>query len=224
MPNDEESVHIKRQFHNMAGFPGIIGCIDGTHIRVACPVKVHNAASYMNRKGYHSLIVQMVCDSSMKITNVVARWPGSSHDSRIFRSSTLRDHLEDGTIRGILLGDNGYACERYLLTPVLRAGTDSERRYNTSHRRTRNITERVFGLLKRGFPCIGVDSRLRCHIETSKAVIVALCVLHNISRDNRDADFPGNDVHALQNDVNIREQNNLRGLAFRRMLIQNHFH
>ncbi|XP_041377361.1 putative nuclease HARBI1 [Gigantopelta aegis] len=216
MPNDEESVHIKRQFHNMAGFPGIIGCIDGTHIRVACAVKVHNAASYMNRKGYHSLNVQMVCDSSMKITNVVARWPGSSHDSRIFRSSTLRDHLEDGTIRGILLGDNGYACERYLLTPVLRAGTDSERRYNTSHRRTRNIIERVFGF--------GVDSRLRCHIETSKAVIVALCVLHNISLDNGDADFPGNDVHALQNDVNIREQNNPRGLAFRRMLIQNHFH
>ena len=34
-------------------------------------------------------ILQMCCDSSFRITNVVAKWPGLVHDSRMFRNSVL---------------------------------------------------------------------------------------------------------------------------------------
>ena len=43
-----------------------------------------------------------------KITNIVARWPGSAHDSRIFSASALKRRLEaaaDGN--QWLIGDSG---------------------------------------------------------------------------------------------------------------------
>ncbi len=38
----------------------------------------------------------MVCDSMCHITNVEAKWPGSVHDSRIFRESHLCTLFERG--------------------------------------------------------------------------------------------------------------------------------
>ena len=40
---------------------------------------------------------QMICDADLLITNVVALWPGSAHDARIFRSCTLSQRLELGS-------------------------------------------------------------------------------------------------------------------------------
>ena len=37
--------------------PGVFGCIDGTHIRISRPHEWE--ASYVNRKGYHSINVQV---------------------------------------------------------------------------------------------------------------------------------------------------------------------
>ena len=38
----------------------MIGCVDGTHIRLQRPSQ--NEADYINRKGYHSINVQAICD------------------------------------------------------------------------------------------------------------------------------------------------------------------
>lgn len=39
------------------GFPGIIGVIDGTHIRIRAPTRQPDA--YLNRKRFHSLVTQV---------------------------------------------------------------------------------------------------------------------------------------------------------------------
>ncbi|PSN31322.1 hypothetical protein C0J52_26625 [Blattella germanica] len=57
----------------------------------------------------------VICDAIMRIRSIVARWPGSTYDSRIFRNSTIRDRLESGEVTGHLLGDSGYPCMKYLL-------------------------------------------------------------------------------------------------------------
>lgn len=62
-----------------------------------------NAELFRNRKGYFSLNVQTVCNSNLEITNVVARWQGSVHDSTIFNNSRLRANFEDGTYGNSLL-------------------------------------------------------------------------------------------------------------------------
>ena len=90
--------------------------------------------AFVNRKQFYSINVQAVCDSDAFITNIVARWPGSTHDSRIFENSNIADKLRDGALDGILVGDSGYACRAYLLTPILKPKNAGEVRYNTAHR------------------------------------------------------------------------------------------
>lgn len=48
----------KSFFYSKFGMPGIIGCVDGTHIRIMKPPSDH--AAYFNRKGYFSLNAMMV--------------------------------------------------------------------------------------------------------------------------------------------------------------------
>ena len=130
-----------------SGIPGIVGCIDGTHVRIQAPSE--HEYLYVNRKGYHSINVQIVCNSDMGIVDLVARWPGSTHDARILRESALQREFEAGRINGLLLGDSGYPLKRWLMTPVIAEITAQERRYNEKHTQTRNIVERCIGVLKR---------------------------------------------------------------------------
>ena len=77
----------KAHFYAMSNFPRVIGCIDGTHIRIIAPSE--NSHSYIIRKGYHSINAMAVCDSLGKFIYVSARWPGSCHDSFILRNLRL---------------------------------------------------------------------------------------------------------------------------------------
>lgn len=52
--------------------------------------------NFRNRHGYFSLNVQTICDAQMRVMNVVARWPGSAHDSNIFAHSEVRQQFERG--------------------------------------------------------------------------------------------------------------------------------
>ena len=45
----------------------------------------------------------MICDADLLITNVVALWPGSAHDARIFRSCNLAQRLELGSYTHIII-------------------------------------------------------------------------------------------------------------------------
>lgn len=57
--SDEEKSEIKRGFYERTGFPGVIGCVDGTHVKIFKPMKDIQHL-YYNRKGFHSLNVMIV--------------------------------------------------------------------------------------------------------------------------------------------------------------------
>lgn len=84
---------LKTDFYNIARFPQVVGCIDCTHVRIKCPSQ-EQAMLYVNRKGFYSLNVQVVCDAQRRILDIVARWRGSAHDSRIWDSSRLKEEFE----------------------------------------------------------------------------------------------------------------------------------
>ncbi|CAC5371539.1 HARBI1 [Mytilus coruscus] len=74
--------NIMYDFYDINEFPLVLGAIDGTLIRIKAPsVDEH---LYVYRKGYHALNIQGVCNSNNRFTNVVARWPGPTHDSYIW--------------------------------------------------------------------------------------------------------------------------------------------
>ncbi|CAJ1057880.1 putative nuclease HARBI1 [Xyrichtys novacula] len=99
-----EQANIKTQFAAIAGFPNVIGAIDCTHVAIKAPSLDEYA--YVNRKGVHSINVQIICDAQMNLLNIVARWPGSTHDSHIMYNSTVGERLQAGAVTdGWLLGE-----------------------------------------------------------------------------------------------------------------------
>lgn len=177
-----------RGFYAIAGFPGVLGAIDCTHVAIQSPGG-DTAEQYRNRKGYFSVNVQATCDASLNITNLVARWPGSVHDATIFSNSRLCAEFETQQIsQGYLLGDGGYPNKAYLLTPLTVVTTPAERRFNFSQIRTRNPIERTFGVWKRRFPCLKLG--LRVHLQHTLTIIVACGVLHNIALRMKEEDLP----------------------------------
>jgi nuclease HARBI1 len=174
----QEKHDIMHAFFKSSKMPGVLGAIDCTHVPIQSPGG-DDAEIYRNRKGYFSLNVQLVCDKQHYITDVVARWPGSVHDSTIFDNCRLRAELETQRMDGYLVGDGGYPCRRYLLTPVVNPTTDAERAFNTAQTSARNCIERTNGILKRRFPALKYGIRL--HITNVLPVIVATVVLHNIA-------------------------------------------
>lgn len=122
---------------------------------------------------------------------MVARWPGSSHDSMIFNHSLCRAKFEEGAYwRYNLLGDSGYGQSTYMLVPIDTPASRGERLYNESQIRTRNCIERAFGVWKRRFPILAVGMRL--HVLKVIPIIMACAVLHNILR-GRNEPMPPDD-------------------------------
>lgn len=192
-PNSaRERLEIQREFSAISEFPRVIGCIDCTHIPIISPGG-NNAELYRNRKGFFSINVQAVCTSSLLFWNVVARWQGSTHDSTIFLMSRLRAQFVNGEMgNGILLGDGGYSCSNFLLTPLSNPRTEPEEIYNTTHIQTRNCIERAFGVVKRRFPCLsmGLRFKLRRQQSTTLECIMACFVLHNLLLEHGETEPP----------------------------------
>ena len=184
---NQERHDIMNQFHERSHMPGVIGAIDCTHVPIQSPGG-NDAEIYRNRKGFFSINVQLICDSNCFITDVVARWPGLVHDSTIFDNCTIRAKLETEHRDGYLVGDGGYACRRYMLTPILNPTTAPERNYNNAQISARNCIERTNGILKRRFPALKYGLRIRT--ENVLPVIVATTVLHNIAASLGDAEPP----------------------------------
>nr|XP_022290278.1 putative nuclease HARBI1 [Crassostrea virginica] len=203
----------------MSGFPNVLGCIDCTHIRLKKPN--NNKADFVNRKGYHSLNVQMCCDHKFVITSCVANWPGSVHDSRIFRQSALCAQFENGQHDGLLLGDSGYPCRRFLLTPFLNPSTDAENRFNQSLCRTRVLVEQTFGILKRRFQCL--HHEMATEPPQAAVYVVACVVLNNIGIQRGDvfANGDGNLPHVDDDGVRFVGRND--GVLMRQHIVNNFF-
>ncbi|KAL4720727.1 hypothetical protein ACJJTC_004444 [Scirpophaga incertulas] len=70
----------------------LLGCIDGTHVALLKPKD--NEERYINRKGYHSLNVMIICDNNLNILCVDPSNPGSTHDSTVWNEHPLKNYIE----------------------------------------------------------------------------------------------------------------------------------
>ncbi|XP_047146130.1 putative nuclease HARBI1 [Hydra vulgaris] len=183
---------IQQGFLERFGFPGITGVVDGTHVKIQAP-SGDQEPYHVNRKGYHSINVQAICDSQGLFLNIVADWPGSAHDSRIFSTSVIGMELANGVKAGIILGDSGYPCHSYLLTLILHPVSPQKVKYNIVHRKTRCIIERTFGILKRRFHCL--HGKLRMKPVKVCRIVAACAVLHNIAiKQSEQYELPDNEI------------------------------
>jgi DDE superfamily endonuclease len=93
---EEERILAKQEFYNSAGFPGILGSVDGTHVSITKPGG--NSIQYINRKCCASVNMQVTCSQNLKVIDVVADYPGANHDSYIWKKCSLREAFASGLI------------------------------------------------------------------------------------------------------------------------------
>ncbi|XP_046993915.1 putative nuclease HARBI1 [Schistocerca americana] len=233
-PTREEVRSVMYGFSQLERFPGVLGTLDCTHIRIQSPGG-HNAEVFRNRKSYFSFNCQTISDHNLLIRDIVARWTGSVHESTIFLNCARRAQFENGEIpQAHLLGDSGYAFKSYLLTPLLNPQNEAEHRYN------RNTVERKYGMWKRRFPILSVG--IRCNPQEAMSVIVGTAVLHNIARSTSSEEPPEDpEISRLLNQLRdergpniednepvlpgqqIYRDDTLPGRAVRRAIINEHF-
>ena len=123
----EEIVETKQSFYTLKQFPNVIGAIDCTHVEILSPKKVipapiayiniFNAVENYILKLYRKLKLIMSTEKAaiqlmfrrlqmqiLEFTNVVAKFPGRTHDSFIWRNCGLKQRLEQSQQIGWLLG------------------------------------------------------------------------------------------------------------------------
>ncbi|XP_070390216.1 uncharacterized protein [Dermacentor albipictus] len=118
-PDRDEKERSKRAFMGLvrrrSGLPDVIGAIDGCHVRISRPSE--SEQSYYNRKKFHSIILQGVCNADMLFIDVFIGIPGSAHDARVLRDSFVYDEAPANCEGGYLLGDAAYPLTTWLLPP-----------------------------------------------------------------------------------------------------------
>ena len=191
-PQNEQLRRIELEFRQKKGFPGVIGCVDGTHIAVNVPAS-DTRETFRNRKGYLSLNCQMICGPKGEIFDVISSWPGSTHDGRMWRESKVSNQVRCLSDEFHVLGDSAYPLQMNLMSPYKNPQNRSESnklfyiihvknnlgRFNYKHSATRMAIEKAYGVIKRRFPLLKFGLRFKKVVDSANCIAAAV-VLHNI--------------------------------------------
>uniref|UniRef100_A0A803KA99 U6 snRNA-associated Sm-like protein LSm4 n=1 Tax=Xenopus tropicalis TaxID=8364 RepID=A0A803KA99_XENTR len=122
-------------------------------------------------------------------------------------------------------GDAGYGVLPWLMTPVRFPRTPAQRRYNRAHRKTRNVIERLFGVLKSRFRCLSVTGGALLYSPIKVSEIIVVCaMLHNVAMDHGlGADINDALEPEIEGYVGRRMDNQPQGRRVRDQLIASHF-
>ncbi|XP_067899198.1 putative nuclease HARBI1 [Heterodontus francisci] len=174
-------------FSSIAGFPQVQGVIDCTHVTIKA--LAGQPAEYVNRKGFYSINVQLVCDQWKCFMQICSHFPGSCHDAFVLCQSQLPLlFTELAQMEGWLLGDKGYPLQTWLLIPVRQPTIAAEEGYNVSHGATRATIEQAIGMLKMCFCCVN-RSGAALHYEPDRIALIfaVCCALHNYANKRGEA-------------------------------------
>ncbi|CAG2198528.1 unnamed protein product [Mytilus edulis] len=231
-PDHQEQQDIAVQFQLQSQLPGVIGALDGTHIRISGAIG--GDVDYINRKGFPSVQLQIVSDNRMMIRHAFTGWPGSTHDARVLRNSSLYNLGENSNKIAqdmYLLADSAYPLREWIITPFRDNGrlNQGQRRFNRALSSARQIVERCIGLLKGRFRRLREIS-LHLLLDIIQNIISA-CILHNLcvaKNDNieRFMEEPDDDPNRYANIKNYLETiflllSKYTGLVRRQQLMNN---
>uniref|UniRef100_A0A3B3BSL8 Putative nuclease HARBI1 n=1 Tax=Oryzias melastigma TaxID=30732 RepID=A0A3B3BSL8_ORYME len=193
-PHREQSF---QEFQRVAGIPGVLGVLDCVQVAIKAPNS--EDSSYVNKKGFHSVACQLVCDARGLLLSAETHWPGGLQDTEVLERSALYEQLSG------------------VIVPSFR--------YNLAHTATHEIVDRTFRAIQTRFRCLdGTKGYLQYSPERSSSILLACCVLHNVSLQS------GLDAWTLERTEPLEEHRNLKqrpeddeAEELRKQLILKHF-
>ncbi|XP_018368346.1 PREDICTED: putative nuclease HARBI1 [Trachymyrmex cornetzi] len=221
-PDKAVATNISDQFLEASGFPNVIGAIDGTHIKIRAPPT--DSVSYINRKGFPSINLQVVCNSRGLFTHCYAGQVGSVHDARVFKNSPVAHFLERPEVyfpnNSHIIGDAAYPIHPHVMVPFRDNGhlTNQQKNFNYCLSSTRMAVERAIGQLKISFRIL-LDCLPLTDVKKIPEFIIACSVLHNICLLQNDVMTVGVQHHE-EYQAQIRDNNTDLGNA-KRIVIMN---
>uniref|UniRef100_A0A3P8UNK3 Putative nuclease HARBI1 n=1 Tax=Cynoglossus semilaevis TaxID=244447 RepID=A0A3P8UNK3_CYNSE len=167
-----------QNFQRIAGFPGVLGVLN------CIAIKAPNSGnpSYVNKREFHSVGCQLVCDAQGLLLSVETYWPGGLNETEVLEKSALYKQLQ-GISEGWLLGET--KSLKWLMTPIDIPKTQADFQYNLAHAATHEIGDQTFKALQTRFRCLdSTKGYLQYSPEMSSAILLACCVLHNASLES----------------------------------------
>ncbi|XP_068716991.1 putative nuclease HARBI1 [Montipora capricornis] len=137
---ETETSQAIQKFQDISHFPQVVGAFDGSHIPIKAPKEDPN--DYVNRKSFHSIVLQGVADANGKFLHVSTGYAGSIHNARMLRMRSLLTAIEDGDIlhsplrriggmqvKPPIVADPAYKLTTWCMKPFpqTRTMTDSQR-------------------------------------------------------------------------------------------------
>lgn len=167
-------------FRRVCGIDGIVGAIDGCHIKIQGPLV--RGGDHLNRKSLYSILLQGIVDNQGRFVDIFTGPPGRVHDSRMLRALPFFQSWRQSMGQYKLLGDTAYISHTYpfKVTPKRDNGalTLEDQQLNARISRGRIMVEQAFGRLKCKWRRLRDLQNIRVDIMVK--IIVASCALHNM--------------------------------------------
>ncbi len=180
-------------------FPYSWGAVDGCHIPIKCPPGGAEACKeYHNFKNFYSIVLMSIVDAKCRFVSGSCGFPGNSHDSIIFQSTSLWSNIKEGNVipsysqneQGVyippsLLADSAFLIETWIMKPYSNAVLTKDQKYfNYRLSRARMVVEGAYGQQKGRLRLLPRKSE-GSHYELKTATLACM-ILHNVYLERGD--------------------------------------
>ena len=193
LPTVQEMSETSEYVAEKYGLAGVAMGVDGSPARLGIqPYAAElpdglSPQDFWGRKQYYAINFQVAGDHKKIIRDIVCTFPGSTHDSRVYRNSAVKAFIE-GQQRYYLVGDSAYPLTRWMMKPFAQreiTGHPRRRAFNRALSGARTeLTENVIGLMKQRWPCLRMGIRMQP--DRASKVILACATLHNLGINLQD--------------------------------------
>lgn len=167
-------------------YRGVVGAIDGSHIKILAPEDTLQLA-YYNYKHFYSISLIAIVDNEGMFRWFCSGAPGACGDSGVLRETAFFRMVEEEQSKPVgervllangacILGDSAFAESPWMRTPIPKPKTREERFFNLKHSSCRFRVEHAFGRVKKKFR--GVRKGIECRLEHCASIVNACVVLH----------------------------------------------
>jgi hypothetical protein len=196
-PDEDEKEKISERIYRKYGIPNCVMIADGTLHELAFKPETDDWADYHGRKHAFSISTLVLNDDQRKIRYFLAGWPGSAHDNRIFRNSTIYKNPEQYFSEiEFMIGDSAFEPTEFMVSAFKKIGVTAamaKEIFNDTIARPRVISEHTIGIWKGRFPWLR-SIRMRITRDRQSMIniltmIQVSVILHNFLMEENEPDL-----------------------------------